>query len=211
MQEEDLYARLGVARSADAATLRRAFRQLALRFHPDRAGVGATATFQRIAAAYGVLSNPARRADYDRTLPGRGVRAAAPRPQPAAAERVPVPERVIVRLCGHLSALVACGAARVHADGTIDLVLTAEEQRAGGMAAIALRLPLTCPVCGGLADRHGFDCERCGFEGSVLEGITVWVPIAPGLADGHAVAVPIDPLAPHRRLRVRLRVQSAAR
>ena len=61
----DYYAILGVERNAGAALLRRAYRTLALRFHPDRAGLASTEVFQRISEAYRVLSDPAARAAYD--------------------------------------------------------------------------------------------------------------------------------------------------
>src|SRR4051812_16059077 len=63
---DDLYGLLGVHAEAAEEELRRAWRRLALRWHPDRAGSGATATFQKLLAAYTVLSDPAARAAYDR-------------------------------------------------------------------------------------------------------------------------------------------------
>ncbi|HVI23349.1 MAG TPA: J domain-containing protein, partial [Myxococcales bacterium] len=62
---EDYYALLGVDPDVDAVQLRRIWRQLALRWHPDRAGPSATATFQKLSIAYAVLSDPAARAEYD--------------------------------------------------------------------------------------------------------------------------------------------------
>ena len=64
----DYYAILGVARSASEEDLRRAFRALALEHHPDRAGPESTTTFQAIAEAYAVLSEPAARANYDASV-----------------------------------------------------------------------------------------------------------------------------------------------
>ena len=64
----DYYAVLGVERTAGAGQLRRAYRMLALQFHPDRAGIQSTEVFQRIAEAYGVLSDAVARAAYDQRL-----------------------------------------------------------------------------------------------------------------------------------------------
>jgi DnaJ-class molecular chaperone len=75
---EDYYLILGVARAASAGEVRRAFRLLALRHHPDRAGEGSTSTFQRIAEAYAVLSDPNSRAAYDGLREGMEVRGSAP-------------------------------------------------------------------------------------------------------------------------------------
>jgi len=62
----DYYEVLGVARDADAKTIKDAFRQLARRYHPDiSTEPGAEQRFKEIAEAYGVLSDPAKRASYD--------------------------------------------------------------------------------------------------------------------------------------------------
>lgn len=66
----DLYALLGLTRSASAAEVERAYRRLARRYHPgvnpgDRV---AERMYEQIQEAYRVLSDPARRSDYDRGL-----------------------------------------------------------------------------------------------------------------------------------------------
>lgn len=62
----DLYERLGVGRSAGEDEIKRAYRKLALQYHPDRcADDTATATFQHISEAYAVLSDSAKRRNYD--------------------------------------------------------------------------------------------------------------------------------------------------
>lgn len=64
-----LYATLGVSVAADEAEIRKAYRKLALRWHPDKNpdNPDATAEFQKISGAYEVLSDPDRRSMYDRT------------------------------------------------------------------------------------------------------------------------------------------------
>ena len=57
---------LGVPRDADAKAIKDAFRNLALKHHPDRnKEPGAEERFKEIAAAYAVLSDPKKRAQYD--------------------------------------------------------------------------------------------------------------------------------------------------
>jgi molecular chaperone DnaJ len=57
---------LGVARDADEKTIKNAFRQLALKYHPDRnKEPGAEKRFKEIAEAYAILSDPQKRAQYD--------------------------------------------------------------------------------------------------------------------------------------------------
>ena len=66
-QKQDYYDALGVARGASADELKKAFRRLAMQYHPDRnKEPGAEARFKEINEAYEVLSDPDRRAMYDR-------------------------------------------------------------------------------------------------------------------------------------------------
>ena len=61
----DPYGALGLERDAPADEVRRAYRRAALRLHPDKSG-GDAAAFQRATAAYELLSDPERRAHFDR-------------------------------------------------------------------------------------------------------------------------------------------------
>ena len=64
--QRDYYEILGVPRDADAAAIKNAFRELALKYHPDRnKAPDAEEKFKEIAEAYAVLSDPKKRAQYD--------------------------------------------------------------------------------------------------------------------------------------------------
>ena len=63
--ERDFYDVLGVERSADPAALKNAYRKLAKQYHPDCEG-GCEETFKEINEAYAILSDPDKRAQYDR-------------------------------------------------------------------------------------------------------------------------------------------------
>lgn len=64
----DYYEVLGVSRSADAETIKKAYRKLAIQFHPDKnpGDDTAEAKFKEAANAYDVLSNPEKKSRYDR-------------------------------------------------------------------------------------------------------------------------------------------------
>jgi molecular chaperone DnaJ len=63
---DDFYEILGVPRDADDNAIKDAFRQLALKYHPDRnKDPAASEKFKQIAEAYAVLSDPKKRAEYD--------------------------------------------------------------------------------------------------------------------------------------------------
>jgi DnaJ-class molecular chaperone len=131
---KDLYAVLGVSISASAREIRTAYRRLAVSLHPDRAGRDSTAAFQDVAAAYEVLSEPARRARYDAGL-DRPQAARAPRPS-SGAQRTIIP-----RVSGPLRSLIATGALRRVDDETFEVVLTFEEAEQGGFIAISTPAP----------------------------------------------------------------------
>jgi len=71
----DPYAVLGVARDATPLQVARAHRRLAKRHHPDlHEGAAEAAEHMRsINEAWALLSNPVRRADYDRAVPSAGT------------------------------------------------------------------------------------------------------------------------------------------
>lgn len=64
-QDLDHYEVLQISETADADSIHRVFRLMAARFHPDNPETGDLEKFVRLTRAYEVLSNPAKRADYD--------------------------------------------------------------------------------------------------------------------------------------------------
>lgn len=64
----DLYSVLDVPRTADAAVIKRAYRKLAKQFHPDKTkdDLKAAERFKQVTAAYDILSDAGKRAQYDR-------------------------------------------------------------------------------------------------------------------------------------------------
>ncbi|UJR16168.1 hypothetical protein I4U23_003078 [Adineta vaga] len=63
---KDLYEILGVNKTASEADLKKAYRKLALQFHPDKCKApGATEAFKAIGKAFSILSDPKKRQDYD--------------------------------------------------------------------------------------------------------------------------------------------------
>ena len=84
------YAVLGIDPAAPAEAVATAFRRKARVLHPDVVGTGDIAAFLRLKEAYDVLSEPARRADYDRRA---AMEMGVPRTAPVAPQPPPSPLR----------------------------------------------------------------------------------------------------------------------
>lgn len=71
MAKKDYYEVLGVSKTASQDELKKAYRKLALKYHPDRNKGNAEAEqkFKEISEAYGVLSDESKRAQYDQLGP----------------------------------------------------------------------------------------------------------------------------------------------
>lgn len=75
----DYYETLGVSRDASAADLKKAYRKLALKYHPDRnpGDRESEERFKKINEAYACLSNPEKKANYDMYGAAEGMGAGA--------------------------------------------------------------------------------------------------------------------------------------
>ena len=67
MSKQDYYEVLGVGRDASAGDLKKAYRKLALKYHPDKnsGNPESEKKFKEISEAYGILSDPQRKSGYD--------------------------------------------------------------------------------------------------------------------------------------------------
>src|SRR5579872_6798885 len=80
------YVALGIDEDADPETIRRAFRGLVRRYHPDAGEGSSPEAFRRVVEAYETLNDPARRRAYDRTVQRERARRTVPPSVPRIVE-----------------------------------------------------------------------------------------------------------------------------
>ncbi|HVS02272.1 MAG TPA: DnaJ C-terminal domain-containing protein [Thermoanaerobaculia bacterium] len=187
---EDYYALLGVAIGADPLAIKRAYRRLARRYHPDinPGDREAEHLFQAVSRAYAVLSDPAKRGAYDRGAspdPGTGVGFSAFSEFAAAggARRV---EELIAELLGRPEGR-GDGESVRHL--TTEVTLELAEAVRGVATSVSVQRELSCSDCAGRGTVAGGRCERCGGRGKVVELERLRIRIPPGVEDGSRLRV----------------------
>ena len=159
----DYYEVLGVRRDADTKTIKNAFRQLARRYHPDTSTEpDAEQRFKEIAEAYGVLSDPAKRASYD-ARGSAGLAGATAEDLWGGIDFADIfgsGAAVFGSLFERLFGPPAAGPPRGQ-DVRLDLVISLEEVLTGGRQEVTIRRPGPCPRCAGSGSGPGTAPRRC--------------------------------------------------
>ncbi|GIX21297.1 MAG: chaperone protein DnaJ [Gammaproteobacteria bacterium] len=196
MAERDYYDILGVARNASDDEIKKAFRRLAMKYHPDRnpGDKAAEERFKAVKEAYEVLSDPQKRAAYDQFgragVAGAGAGGFGGGGGPNFSDIFGDVFEEIFGMGGGRG-----GGARVRrgADLQYNLEITLEEavrgtevkirvprldrcEHCGGAGAEPGSRPQTCPTCNGLGRvrlQQGFfsiqqTCPRCQGQGRII-------------------------------------------
>ena len=182
--EKDYYAVLGVPKNANAAEIKKAYRALAQRFHPDAkpGDKDAEERFKEISAAYDVLGDEDKRGQYDRVremgAAGFG-RAAAGGPGGSGGfpggyryEQVDMGDLqdLLGGMFGGRGAAGGPRRARRGADLETDVRLGFEDALHGVTIPVTLTGPAACSTCrgsGAAPGTHPVTCITCGGRGEV--------------------------------------------
>jgi molecular chaperone DnaJ len=168
----DYYEILGVERTADDAALKSAFRKLAMQHHPDRNGgcEDSSAKFKELNEAYSVLSDPQKRAAYDR-YGHAGVNGANGGAGYAGADINDIFSSVFGDAFGDMfSQGGRRGGPARGSDLRYDLEITLEQAFSGSEVEIVVPSSQTCEVCDGSGAKPGTQptgCSTCGGAGRV--------------------------------------------
>jgi molecular chaperone DnaJ len=136
----DLYNVLGIERTASQDEVKKAYRRLALQWHPDRTNndPDAAARFKEVSFAYKVLSDAEERAKYDRLGPLY-----------TADGRPPRPEDLNETLSGVVGRWFGRKAHKKGEDLKYTLTLSLEEVAAGSQRKVVVPRRARCRTCGG--------------------------------------------------------------
>lgn len=170
----DYYDILGVSRGCDEAALKASFRKLAMEHHPDRNGgcEDAASRFKEINEAYSVLSDPQKRAAYDRFghagVNGSGAGGAGMHDVHDIFNEVF--GDVFGDMFGGRGGQRQRGGPARGSDLRYDLEITLEQAYAGAEVEIVVPSAMTCETCTGSGARPGTSptpCGSCGGQGRV--------------------------------------------
>jgi DnaJ-class molecular chaperone len=213
MAAPNLYSILGVARNASADDIKKAYRKLAQKFHPDKnpGDKKAEERFKEISVAHDALSDPEKRALYDEfgmegLQPGfdpararayRQRASAGPGAQSfdwgAGAGSGPWAETsrggfgdILNELFGHLGRQ-ARGVPG--ADLEYPVTISMLDAIRGRSITLTLERQVPCSSCGATGRIGPRPCARCGGAGAVPERLRLTVKIPPGVDTGSRVRV----------------------
>ncbi len=193
-RKKDYYEILGVPRGASEQELKTAYRKLARKYHPDvnPGNKAAEEKFKEVAEAFAVLSDPSKRATYDRG----GHEAFGPGFDPFEGFRFDLGDLGFGNLSDLFEMFGGEGRRARGGRGTrgedLELELSIPFADAVLGTTVEARIPRgeTCPRCGGSGRTRGEACRRCGGSGRVAGEERVKVRVPPGIEDGGRVRVP---------------------
>lgn len=173
----DYYDVLGVSRDASEADIKKAYRRLAMEYHPDRNGSPeAEAKFKELSEAYQVLADPTKRAHYDRfgNAPGAGAGGGF-----GGFQHVDLAEalNIFMRDFGGMGGFESIfggraggGDVRRGQDVRVTVRVSLQEVATGAKRSIKLKTLAACETCGGSGAGKGtkpVPCGTCGGSGEV--------------------------------------------
>lgn len=195
--KRNFYKILGVNQNADPGAIKKAYRKRAKRYHPDISPRDED-KFKEIQEAYETLSDPERKATYDR----EGLE---PPPPPAqyfhSAGTVDFPFHLFHIMEGLFPGFgdfipgEVAGFWSEKGDipdpPAVEIILTPEEARSGGEIFLKIPFRTSCSRCGGMGTIRGLICGLWRGRGEEKMGKKIKVKIPEGMRDGMEMRIPL--------------------
>jgi molecular chaperone DnaJ len=207
MKKRDYYEVLGVSKGASEAEIKKAYRRLARKLHPDvnPGDKSAQKRFQEVQEAYEVLKEPEKRRAYDRfghAGPSMGFDGSAAEGFPGGGrgfagagspfEGIHFETSDFADLFGNIfggtGGFRAAAERPRDAQGSIEIPF--RDSVLGGFASLSLRREKECTRCGGTGRAGREVCPDCHGQGRVAEAETVKIRIPEGTESGGTIRVP---------------------
>lgn len=195
----DYYDVLGVAPDARADEIKRAYRQLARRYHPDISGEDRGAAFLEVSRAYEVLRDPQRRRAYDVRLHGGGR-------AEWMADEIAIDFPSVSSLLDRMRDSFFRG----EGDSAVSAEIVVSPREAFDGTLVPLHVPLrrTCPRCGGRGEVWADWCAACGGVGEIASVERVRLRLPPGVREGASFRFSVSPQgAPRTFVEVRITIR----
>jgi molecular chaperone DnaJ len=183
----DYYDVLGVSPDAGADEIKRAYRQLARRYHPDISGDDRGLAFKELTGASDVRRDSPRRRHYDRTLSNQGAEAGTKWFSDEVAIDFPSVASVLDRMRDAF--FTAEPAIALSAEMTV----TPREAFAGVTVPFDVPLRRTCQRCGGRGEVWNEWCATCAGLGEVAAAHAVNVRVPAGVSHGDTFRFSLTP------------------
>jgi DnaJ-class molecular chaperone len=202
----DYYRILGVPEFAGSDEIRRAYRQLARRHHPDLAGEAGTARFRDVREAFETLSDRERRRSYDAS------RAAWRQPKAVGsrawfADEVAIDFPSVDALIEQIRARFF-GADELETAVSAEILLTPREAGRGVLVPLDVPIRRTCLSCGGRGETWAETCGRCDGSGERCSRHRVQLSVPAGVRHGARFRFRVTPPAARPTLvEVRIAIQ----
>lgn len=202
----DYYEVLGVSPDAGAEEIKRAYRQLARRYHPDISGDERGTAFLEAARAYEVLNDPHRRRQYD-SRRSRSVRSSPSSRAEWFADEVAIDFPSVSDLLDGMRHAFFAGAPFEHVSA--EIVLSPLEAFQGITIPLDVPVRQTCPSCGGRGETWQEWCDPCGGGGDIHGLHEVELRVPAGVREGARFRFSVTPNgAPHTIVDVRISIRA---
>jgi len=171
---KDYYAVLGVTRGANDDDIKKAFRRLAHKYHPDK-GDGDEVKFKEISEAYSILGNKKKRAEYDsygRVFNDGGASAGFSGFQGQGFDASNFQGFDLGDIFGDIFSGRNAGQTKRGRDISIDIEISFKDSVFGVEKKILLTKAAKCDICDGSGEKRGttFDtCITCNGNGNIHE------------------------------------------